>query len=198
MLRSLVSIAARDIGRASVALRHSSVHRKSALRRVAPLLALTTLAVGLLPAGAAAGQTQQRPPAATAGWSPLGTLDPQHVNTGSTELILYGAFLFTPNEVSFTPKVMPASVRSLVVPYIRQAAAGSYAYRLVFHLRPSTTTTHFQLDSRAPVEVAAGTATVEFIVTVQTDGPSWNYWVLTNADRDSWGFDSCEIYQQTS
>jgi hypothetical protein len=169
------------------------------LRRLAPLLALTALALGLLPVGAAtAGQTRQRSPAVTAGWSPLGTVDPLHVYTGSTEMILYGAFLFTPNQVSFTPKVMPASVRSLVVPYVRQPAAGSYTYKLVFHLSPSTTTTHFQLANRAPVEVAAGAATVEFTVAVQTDGPSWNYWSLSNADSDPWVFYSCEIFEQTS
>jgi hypothetical protein len=68
---------------------------------------------------------------------------------------------------------------------------------LVFHLFPSTTTTHFALDDRRPVEVPAGATTLEFITdTFHTTGESWNHWSLANADGDTWAFSSCDIYVQ--
>src|SRR6266496_1485001 len=106
-------------------------------------------------------------------------------------------FSSLPGQVSFGATATPGSTAQLVVPYTRQPSAGTYTYKLVFHLRATTTATRFRLGDRAPVEVPAGTTILEFTTdTFTTNGPSWNYWALGNANGDSWVFTSCDIYEQ--
>jgi hypothetical protein len=164
------------------------------------------MTVGMLPAAAgatevsaAAGQTRHASSTTAATWSLVGTVDPQHVSLGNAQMIVYGAFLFTPNQVRFDPKAIPLSTMQVVVPYAMQPGPGTYTYKLVFHLLASTTATRFRLDNRTPVELAAGATTLEFVTdTFQTNQPSWPHWGLANANGDAWAFSSCDIYQQTS
>jgi hypothetical protein len=184
-------------------VRNRPERQKSALRRLTRVLALATLAVASIPATAALAdasstrQVTEIQTAPAAAWSLVGTVDPQHVNLGTAQMIIYGAFLFTPNQVRFTPETMPASLQQAIVPYARQPSAGTYTYKLVFHLHPSTMATRFRLDNRPPVDVAAGATTLEFITdTFSTKNESWNHWSLANADGDTWAFSSCDIYVQ--
>jgi hypothetical protein len=121
-------------------------------------------------------------------WSLVGTIDPRHVFSANVQPQFWGAYIFTANGVEFNPHVMPTSIRQIIVPLVRVPDGNSHTYKLVFHLRTNgTTTTRYQLDNQAPVTVANGAATVEFIDTVQaTPNPKWWYWTMGNANGDPW------------
>ncbi|TQL99299.1 hypothetical protein FB559_4961 [Actinoallomurus bryophytorum] len=177
--------------------------------RRASFLVLATLTVGLLPvsAGAAGVNVAATPtttvvsPAKATGWSLVGTLDPQHVYAPNTQLVLYGVQAFNSTYAGFDPKVIPASVQQVVVPYVRIPDGESHIYKLVFHLvTAGTTTTRYQLDAQTPVTVATGDTTLEFTYTTPTysKGAHWFTWSLGNVNNDIWHFHSCAIFEQTS
>jgi hypothetical protein len=165
------------------------------------LLAFAALFVAALPATIAHAdastvrQTTQIQSVPAATWSLVGTIDPQHVFSANVQLQFWGAYYFTANGVEFNPQVIPASVRQMIVPHVRVPDGNAHTYKLVFHLRPITTT-RYQLNDGAPVQVAAGATTVEFTDTVQFAHANWQYWTFNNANGDAWGFLSCDIYEQ--
>jgi hypothetical protein len=89
-------------------------------------------------------------------------------------MVLYEVQAFNSFYAGFDPRVIPASVQQVVVPYVRIPDGTSHTYKLVFHLfTAGTTTTHYQLDTRTPVAVAAGAATLEFTdTTPATSSPT--------------------------
>jgi hypothetical protein len=177
-------------------------HQGRPLRRLAQVLALAVLVAGVVPATAAgtdanaARQTTQIQ-SSVGTWSLVGTIDPMHVFSANVQLQFWGAYIFTANGVQFNPHVIPTSVRQIIVPFVRVPDSNSHTYKLVFHLRTNgTTTTRYQLDNRAPVDVANGAVTVEFTDTVQVAHAAWWYWSVGNANGDPWDFFSCDIYEQ--
>lgn len=182
------------------------MNRNTALR-LASTLTLTALTSGMLPAtlntagtGADAEQTQLSS-ATNTSWSLVGTVDPQHVYIpNKTQLVMYGVQAFNSTYAGFDPRVIPPAVLQVVVPYVRIPDGNSHTYKLVFHLfTAGTTTTRYQLDTRLPVAVAAGSVTLEFTqTTAPTDGPSWYAWSLGNVNNDIWHFYSCDLYEQAS
>jgi hypothetical protein len=188
-------------------LRNRPINRQFVLRRLAPILTLAFLAVGQQPvaagvaASAATEQTRTSVSASTTAWSLVGTLDPQHIYAPNTQLVLYGVQAFNSTYAGFDPRVIPASVQQVVVPYVRIPDGNSHTYKLVFHLfTAGTTTTRYQLDTQTPVTVAAGDTTLEFIYTTPAypPGAHWYTWSLGNVNNDIWHFYSCAIYEQTN
>lgn len=186
-------------------MQEGRTNKRSSLRHLAPILLLTAVTVGLLPAAAGAAEVRsaaesdrQAAPATTTGWSLVGTVDMQHIVAPNTQLIVYGAQYVHPWFAAFNPRVIPASAQQLVVPYVRIPDGDSHTYKLVFHLSTtSTTTTRFQLDNQTPVTAAGGDVTLEFThTTAPTPGPSWYTWNLGNVNDDAWRFYSCDIYEQ--
>jgi hypothetical protein len=179
-------------------------------RRLAQALALAALAGGVLPTTAAVadGATATRAqPAAAAGWSLVATLDPAHTTTldGAhpaavpAELILYGAYIFTPDMVNFDPTRIPGSVVQQVVPNIVVPNPDGHTYKAVFHLATDVTasrTTRYQFRSQPPVTVADGVADLEFTETVTTQG--WHGFSLRNAVGNHWLWYRCDIYELTN
>jgi hypothetical protein len=164
------------------------------------------LSAGLLPAtaGAAARPTTATAPAATTpAWSLVGTVDPLHIIAGNTQMVLYGVQGLNSFYAGFDPRVIPASVQQVVVPYVRIPDGRSHTYKLAFHLSTAgTTTTHYQLDTRTPVAIAPGDTTLEFTDTTPATStptiPQWYTWSLGNLDKNIWLFYSCSIYEETS
>jgi hypothetical protein len=186
-------------------LRNRLISRRFVLWRLAPILALSSMAVGLQPVAAGAAtattateQTEQIASAPAATWSLIATLDPAHVQTSRSVLTLYGVYAFTPILVNFNPKVLDPSINQSAVPMYAVPDDGrSHTYKVVFHLTTDvTTTTSYKLNDRTPVTVAGGDADLEFIETIQ--GPIWRSWALRNANNDHWLFYSVKIYEQTS
>jgi hypothetical protein len=137
-------------------------------------------------------------------WTPVGTLDPQHVYSANTQLVLYGVHAFTANNVTFNQQVMPASIPQIAVPYIRVPDGNPHTYRLRFHLTTNgTTNAQYRLADNlgneiSTVTVAPGDTTIDFIVNVQLAGVGWKYWTLKNLSGNIWVFYSCQIDEQTS
>jgi hypothetical protein len=135
-------------------------------------------------------------------WSLVGTVDPQHVYSANTELVLYGPYTFDPSWVTFNQHVMPSSIPQLVEPYIRVPDGNPHTYRLRFHLNTGgTTSSQYQLTDQHGYQstqtVADGDTTVDFILNVQFTGPNWEPVTLKNLSGDIWTFYSCEIDVQT-
>jgi hypothetical protein len=183
-------------------LRNRLTNRGSTVRRLASILALAALAVGLQPVAAgAAVATGPAEKVAAAGWTKVGTFDPTHVNSANTSLVLYGVYAFAPGFVNFDPRFIPASVRQIVVPNLVVPDDDVHTYKLVFHLATDVTTpTRYQLLDRTPVTVPGGDTNVEFVDTVQFHNgrASWKGWTLANVNNDHWLWYSCDIYEQTS
>lgn len=189
-------------------MQKSRLRHKPPLRRVVPALVLAALTVGSLPVPAIAGTriaaattTTAVPPASAAAWSLVGTVDPLHIINGNTQMVLYGVQAFNSFYAGFDPRVIPASVQQVVVPYVRIPDGNSHTYKLVFHLSTAgTATTRYQLDTQTPVTVAGGDIALEFTYTTPADpaGEHWYTWKLGNLDRNIWLFYSCAIYEQTS
>jgi hypothetical protein len=187
-------------------------HPRPALRRLAQLLALAALTVGVLPAtGAGAesrtvGQNLQLGSAPAATWSLIATLDPAHVQVSRSELTFYGAYAFTPLLVNFEPRVLGSTINQSVVPMHAVPADGRlHTYKVVFDLGTddAAPTTSFRFTDRTPVTVAGGVRVdVEFIDTIQAPNPGnpgiWRNWALRNANNDHWLWFSVKIYEQTS
>jgi hypothetical protein len=138
-------------------------------------------------------------------WSLVGTLDPAHVASANTDLVLYGVYAFdgNPGYVVFNQHVMPASIPQVVEPYIRVPDGNPHTYRLRFHLNTGgTTSTQYKLTDQHGYQstqtVADGDTTVDFILNVQFPGATWEPLTLTNLSGDIWTFYSCEIDEQTS
>jgi hypothetical protein len=137
-------------------------------------------------------------------WTPVGTLNPQHVYLGNTQLLLNGVYVFTAGNVQFNQQVMPASIPQTAVPYILVPNGNPHTYRLRFHLTTNgTTNAQYRLSDHfgneiSTVTVAPGDTTIDFIVNVQLAGMGWQYWVLKNLSGDIWVFYSCQIDEQTS
>jgi hypothetical protein len=191
-------------------MRNRLNHPKPALRRLAQLLTLATLAVGLLPAAAAGAEDRtashdtQTASAPAATWSLIATLDPAHVQAPRSVLTLFGVYAFTPDLVNFNPKVLHPSInQSAVANYGVPADGRLHTYKVAFHLTTDiTTTTSYKLNDRTPVTVAGGDANLEFVETIQAPNPGnpgiWRSWALRNANNDHWLFYSAAIYEQTS
>jgi hypothetical protein len=186
-------------------MRNGRSRPKFGLHRLARLLALATLAVGVFPVAAAGAEGMAVPrnvqvgdaPATT--WSLVATLDPAHVQTSRSVLTLYGVYAFTPILVNFNPKVLGPSINQSAVPMYAVPDGTPRTYKVVFHLTTdvtATATTSYKLNDRTPVTVADGDADLEFIETVQ--GPVWRGFALRNASNDHWLFYSVTIYEQVS
>ncbi len=186
-------------------MRNPLGRRKPALRHLTYVLALTTLAGGMIPATATAADrgtvrstTQTQFAAAT--WSLVATIDPAHTYAPKAELVFYGAYAFTPDLVNFDPRRISGSVPQQVAPFIVVPRDGnSHTYKAVFHLTTDVTTsrtTSYQFRSQPPVTVPDGDADLEFTETV--NDPSWHGFTLRNATADHWLFYACDIYEQTS
>ncbi|NRQ39688.1 hypothetical protein HII36_48845 [Nonomuraea sp. NN258] len=162
---------------------------------------LAGLAAVLLWAGLPSGAGAQS--GAAFGWTPVGTVDPQHVSSADTQLVLYGVHAFTPNNVAFNPSVIPASVAQLVVPYVAVPDGNPHTYRLRFHLDTTAPAgTQYQLitpfgGGTETVNVSGGAVTLDFTVSVDLAGAGWRYWSLKNSGGHSWVFTKCEIDEQT-
>jgi len=175
------------------------VRNRLAVRRMAQLLAVAALTVGVLPAAAAGAEGNTRTGSAPAvTWSLVATLDPAHVEAPRSVLTLYGVYAFTPLLVNFSPKVLGTTVNQSVVPQYAVPDDGkTRTYKVVYHLTTDvTTTTSYRFNDRAPVTVAGGVADVEFIET--PEHASWNAWALRNSNNDHWLWYSVKIYEQTS
>src|SRR4051812_41175381 len=107
------------------------------LRRGASVLVLvsTAVTVGLLPAAAgaadvqaAAGSGRTISPATTTSWSLVGRVDTQHIASTTTQLIIYGAQYVHPWFAAFNPRVIPASVQQIVVPFVKVPDGDSHTY----------------------------------------------------------------------
>jgi hypothetical protein len=174
------------------------------------LAALTATAV-LAATGAGAHAALTRPDtsqpgttaAATTTSSLVATLSPAHPLSATTGLVLYGAYTFDPfiSAVTFNQHVMPASIPQLVEPYIRVPDANPHTYLLRFHLTTNgTTTTRYQLSDQHGYQTTQtandGSTTVDFTITVQFPGATWEPLTLTNLSGDIWVFYSCEIDEQ--
>ncbi|MFI6736975.1 hypothetical protein ACIBI9_28955 [Nonomuraea sp. NPDC050451] len=163
--------------------------------------ALASLAAVLLWAGLAPGACAQS--GAATGWTPVGTVDPQHVASADTQLVLYGVHAFTPNNVAFNPNVIPASVAQLAVPYVRVPDGNPHTYRLRFHLdTTNATSTQYQLitpngGGTQTANISGGALTLDFTVSVDLTGTAWMYWSLKNSGGHQWVFTKCEIDEQT-
>ncbi|MGP4099026.1 hypothetical protein [Nonomuraea sp. KM90] len=162
---------------------------------------LASLAAVLLWAGLAPGAGAQSGTAF--GWTPVGTVDPQHVTSADTQLVLYGVQAFTPNNVAFNPDVIPASVGQLVVPYVRVPDGNPHTYRLRFHLNTTNAAgTQYQLitpngGGTQTANVSGGAITLDFTVSVDLTATAWMYWSLKNSGGHIWVFTRCEIDEQT-
>jgi hypothetical protein len=183
-------------------VRHRSAHRKSAPRRLVQLLALAALAAGVLPATTAvADNTGQHPTQARAAatWAPFVTIDPAHPSQlPKGELLLFGAYAFTPDLVNFDPRRIPGSVPQAAVPTIVVPDDNAHTYQAVFHLTTDvTTTTSYQLNGGTPVTVAGGVTDVEFTATFRQQ-KGWHNWSLRNANGDHWLFYRCDFYELIS
>lgn len=182
--------------------RSTIAKQKPALRRLAQLLVLAGLTVGVALPATAAGAESQKTPAAT--WSVVATLNPSQVQTAKGVLTLFGVYAFTPNLVNFSPKVLGPSVnQSAVANYVVPNDGRLHTYRLVFRLTTDVTTnTSYKFNDRTPVTVAGGDADVEFVETVQAPAPEkpavWHSSGLRNANSDHWLFYSVTIYDQIS
>ena len=193
-------------------MRNRFNHPKLALRRLAQLLALAVLTVGVLPAtGAGAesrsvGQNLQLGSAPAATWSLIATLDPAHVEASRSFVALYGVYAFTPLVVNFEPRVLGSTINQSVVPQYAVPADGRlHTYKVVFDLATddAAPTTSFRFTDRTPVTVAGGVRVdLEFIETIQGPSPGnpgiWRAWALRNANNDHWLWYSAKIYEQTS
>jgi hypothetical protein len=182
------------------------------MRTISARIAMATVAAAMVTVatvGVSAAQVnpnkQQAAVASTMAttWSPVGTLDPQHVYSANTELVLYGAYVFDPSWVMFNQQVMPASIPQIVVPLLRVPDGNPHTYRLRFHLKTNgTTNAQYRLTDNHGYEstmtVASGDATVDFIVPVQFAGVGWDTLTLKNLSGDVWTFYSCQIDEQTS
>jgi hypothetical protein len=182
------------------------------MRSIPARIAMATVAAAMVTVatvGVSAAQVdanKQQTPAAstmTTTWSPVGTLDPQHVYSANTELVMYGVFAFDPSWVTFDQHVMPASIPQIVVPYIRVPDGNPHTYRLRFHVKTdATTSTQYRLTDQHGYQstqtAAAGDTTVEFILNVQFTGANWEPLTLKNLSGDNWVFYSCQIDEQTS
>jgi hypothetical protein len=184
-------------------MRNRSGHRKPVPRRLAQVLALAALAVGVLPATTAVADNAARHPTQTqtvaATWVPFVTLDPAHVSQlPKGELLLFGVYAFTPDLVNFDPRRIPGSVPQAAVPTIVVPDDNAHTYKAVFHLTTDvTTTTSYQLNGGTPITVAGGVTDVEFTVTFQQQ-KGWHNWSLRNANGDHWLFYRCDFYELTS
>jgi hypothetical protein len=183
-------------------MRSQSEHRRSALRRLPSLLALTALIAGVLPVAAAAAAPARETsrisstPAVT--WSPVGTVNPQYPWSANVQMQVYGAYLYTATSVVFNQHAIPVTVQQTILPFVRVPDVNAHTYKLVFHLRTdSTTTSRYQLDNRTPVDAAPGDTILEFTDTVHLDHVSMWSWTLGNVSGDNWVFYSCDIYEQT-
>ncbi len=166
-------------------------------------LAATAIFTATGAASAAHIRADSNQATSTTTWSLVGTVDPQHVYSAKTELVLQGAYVFDPSWVSFNPQQIPASVPQLVVPYVLVPDGNPHTYRLRFHLNTSgTMSSQYKLTDTygysSTVTVPAGDTTVDFIVPVQFAGAGWEYMVLRNLSGTIWVFYSCEIDEQTS
>ncbi|RJL35909.1 hypothetical protein [Bailinhaonella thermotolerans] len=177
--------------------------RTTTLRRPAgTLLAALAVAVPLTVIAGEASAREHRPAArAAAGWTPVGTLDPQHVTSADTQLVLYGAHAFTPNNVAFNPQVIPSTVNQAVLPYVRVPDGAPHTYRLRFRVSTNgVTSTQYELSGASGTQtatVAGGDATVEFLVTLDLAGTGWAFHSLKNTGGHAWVFWSCQIDEQT-
>lgn len=176
---------------------------RTAAVAVAIALTATTISANAAPAYLA---RPDRPQSATASAATsltlIGTVDPQHVYSATTELVLYGAYAFDPSFVSFNQHVMPASIPQVAVPYVLVPDGNPHTYVLTFHVNTAgTTTTQYQLTDtygyHSTATVADGDATVAFTVPVHFSGAGWEYLVLKNISGDNWVFYSCKIDEQT-
>ncbi|WP_186403916.1 hypothetical protein [[Actinomadura] parvosata] len=166
--------------------------RRSALAGLAAVLLWAVLPSG---AGAHSG--------AAYGWTPVGTVDPQHVISADTQLVLYGVHAFTASNAAFNPDVIPASASQLVVPYVRVPDGAPHTYRLRFHLNTTNAAaTQYQLitpngGGTQTANVSGGAIALDFTASVDLTGTGWMYWSLNNSGGHQWVFTSCEIDEQT-
>jgi hypothetical protein len=186
-----------------------SIRAMSARIAVAAVMATAILTATGVDANAAVTRpdtNQHRTATApTTTWSLIGTLDPSHTLSATTGLVLYGAYTFDPfiSAVTFNQHVMPASIPQLVEPYIRVPDSNPHTYRLRFHLNTNgTTTTQYQLSDQhgyqATQTVGDGGTAIDFTITVQFPGATWEPLTLRNLSGDVWVFYSCEIDEQIS
>lgn len=181
------------------------------MRTISARIAMVTVAAAMVTVATVGVSTAQvNPPkqatmasAMDTTWTPVGTLDPQHVYPGNTQLVLNGVYAFTASTVTFNQQVMPASIPQIAVPYIRVPDGNPHTYRLRFHLTTNgTTNAQYRLADlygyESTVTVAPGDTTIDFIVKVQLTGVGWRYWTLKNLSGDIWTFYSCQIDEQTS
>jgi hypothetical protein len=173
---------------------------RTAAIAVAVAFAATTISANAAPA------RPDRPQSATASTATsltlIGTVDPQHVDSAKTELVLYGVYAFDPTNVSFNQHVMPASIPQVAVPYVLVPDGNPHTYVLTFHVNTAgTTTTQYQLTDtygyQSTQTVNDGVNTVSFTVPVHFSGAGWEYVVLKDISGDNWVFYSCDIYEQT-
>jgi hypothetical protein len=182
------------------------------MRTISARIAMATVAAAMVMVATVGVSTAQVDPpkqatmasAMDTTWSPVDTLNPQHVYSANTQLVMYGVYAFTANLATFNQQVMPASIPQIAVPYIRVPDGNPHTYRLRFHLiTHGTTNAQYRLgdpsgNEISTVTVAPGDATIDFIVNVQLAGVGWRYWTLKNLSGDIWSFYSCQIDEQTS
>lgn len=169
---------------------------------IAAAAALAATAIGANAAPARPGHPESATASAATSLTRIGTVDPQHVYSATTELVLYGVYAFDPSFVSFNQHVMPASIPQVAVPYVLVPDGNPHTYVLTFHVNTAgTTTTQYQLTDtygyHSTATVADGDTTVAFTVPVHFSGAGWEYLVLKNISGDNWVFYSCEIDEQT-
>jgi len=169
---------------------------RSAAIAVAIALTATTISANAAPA------RPDRPQSAATSTTLIGTVDPQHVYSAKTELVLYGVYAFDPSSVSFNQHVMPASIPQVAVPYVLVPDGNPHTYVLTFHVNTAgTTTTQYQLTDtygyQSTQVVNDGVNTVSFTVPVHFSGAGWENMVLKDISGDNWVFYSCDIYEQT-
>jgi len=173
---------------------------RTATIAIAAALAATTVSASAAPARPT---SPDRPQTAAASPTLIGTVDPQHVYSGTTELVLYGVYGFDPSFVTFNQQLMPASIPQVAVPYWVVPDGNPHTYVLTFHVNTAgTTTTQYKLTDtygyQSTQTVADGdNTTLTFTVPVHFSGAGWEDVVLKNISGDNWTFYSCKI-EQTS
>src|SRR5262249_6429088 len=99
---------------------------RAAAIAVAAALAATTPSTSAAPTRSVAPQAATAPAATSL--TLIGTVDPQHVYSAKTELVLYGVYAFDPSNVSFNQHVMPASIPQVAVPYVLVPDGNPHTY----------------------------------------------------------------------